>query len=136
MTHNPIYPGYIWRQAFDFPEGFFQAGDVVRAEFRRFPNDTAPLASVEGGIGAVIEDDRLFVELNEDQTEAIARGGAIAVVRTTRAELITAASAGGLIPGEPYLIMDEGRLAWAISTTEFRATVTQDDLEGFTFFSQ
>src|SRR5690606_2427710 len=73
MTHNPIYPGYIWRQAFDFPEGFFEAGDVVRAEFRRFAKDPAPLAAIEGGLGAVIEDNRLFVELSEEQTSAIAR---------------------------------------------------------------
>lgn len=92
MVHNPIYPGYVWRQAFDFPEGFFEAGDVVRAEFRRFASDTSPLASIEGGTGAAIEDNRLFVELSEEQTEAIARGGARTVTN------FVVERAGGDIP--------------------------------------
>lgn len=66
----------------------------------------------------------------------MARNATITVLRTTRAALVAQANAGQLIVGEPYLIIDEGRLAWAISTTEFRATVTQDDLEGKAFFSQ
>lgn len=66
----------------------------------------------------------------------MARNATITVLRTTRAALVAQANAGQLIVGEPYLITDEGRLAWAISTTEFRATVTQDDLEGKAFFSQ
>lgn len=92
MTHNPIYPGYIWRQAFDFPEGFFEAGDVVRAEFRRFAKDPAPLASIEGGTGAAIEENRLFVELTEEQTSAISRGGARTVTN------FVVERAGGDIP--------------------------------------
>lgn len=66
----------------------------------------------------------------------MARNATITVLRTTRAALVAQANAGQLIAGEPYLIIDEGRLAWAISATEFKATVTQDDLESFTFFSQ
>lgn len=66
----------------------------------------------------------------------MARNATIRVLRTTRAALVAQANAGNLVAGEPYLIMDEGRLAWAISTSEFRTCVTQEDLEGKTFFDQ
>lgn len=73
MVHNPIYPGFIWRQAFDFPAGFFQLGDVVRAEFRRAPASSELLTSIDGGSSALIDGDRLFVELTEEQTASISQ---------------------------------------------------------------
>lgn len=75
MVHNPIYPGFSWSQAFDFPDGFFQPGDIVRAEFRRFAQDPAVLAEIRSGEGAVIDGNRLFVTLSDEQTAAIGKRG-------------------------------------------------------------
>lgn len=79
MVNNPIYPGFLWRQAFDFPQGFFEQGDVVRAEFRRFAKDAHAVTTVKSDDGAVIEGDRLFVELNEGKTELIKAAGAYVI---------------------------------------------------------
>lgn len=75
MVHNPIFPGYVWRQAFDFPEGFFEPGDNLRAEFRS--KIGAPvLASVSTeGEGIWIDNDRVFVELNAAQTDDMRAAG-------------------------------------------------------------
>lgn len=75
MVHNPIYPGFAWSQAFDFPENFFQPGDGARAEFRGLAQDPSLLAEVRTGDGVTIDGARLFVELNEDRTTAIGRRG-------------------------------------------------------------
>lgn len=76
MSHNPIYPGFEWAQAFDFPDGFLQPGDGVRAEFRRSPADTAALTSITNGDGIQITGNRLFVSLTGDQTKQVAKCGA------------------------------------------------------------
>lgn len=75
MSHNPIYPGFVWKQAFDFPPGFFEPGDTACAEFRRFAQDPLPLAGVQSGGGIELDGDRLFVELSEDQIAAIGKRG-------------------------------------------------------------
>lgn len=75
MANNPICVGFRWRQAFLFPQGFFEDGDVIRAEFRRFPKAETLLASVCGDPGAVISDRTLFIELTPEQTTEIASRG-------------------------------------------------------------
>lgn len=79
MVNNPIYPGFLWRQAFDFPQGFFEQGDAVRAEFRRFSKDTTAITMVISNDGAEVEGDRLFVELSEEKTALIKSAGAYVI---------------------------------------------------------
>jgi hypothetical protein len=47
MTTNPIAIGFDWRQAVAFPEGSFQLGDQVRAEFCRYASDRLGLELLE-----------------------------------------------------------------------------------------
>lgn len=68
MANNPIFIGFEWRQAFDFPDGFLEPGDNVRAEFRRYASDSNPIASIEVGAGVEIDENRVFLTLTEDQT--------------------------------------------------------------------
>lgn len=74
MSNNPIFVGYEWQQAFDFPAGYFQLGDYVRAEFRSSPSDAELLASVTQGAGSVVEDDRLYITLSPTQTSEMLPG--------------------------------------------------------------
>lgn len=55
----------------------------------------------------------------------MARGNAIKVLRTTRANLDTQAGLSGLLAGEPYLITDEGRFAVATSASAYVAFAKQ-----------
>lgn len=50
----------------------------------------------------------------------MARSNSIKVLRATRANLNTEAAGAGLLPGEPYLITDENRLAVGLSTTTYQ----------------
>lgn len=49
----------------------------------------------------------------------MARGNAIKVLRTTRANLNSQAGLGNLLAGEVYLVTDESRLAVGLSTTTY-----------------
>lgn len=124
--------------------------DRIAALAERVASEIKAAQTVLAGLGSLARQDAGDVEITGGSIGGVSVSGSvidggelaasrentIAVVRATRAELVAQASAGQLIAGEPYLIIDEGRLAWAISATEFKATVMQDDLEGFTFFSQ
>jgi len=79
MVNNPIYPGFDWAQAFDFPDDFFQLGDSVRAEFRQFPKDIQAIASVSDSDGAIIEGNRLFIQLTAAKTVLMQRGAGYVV---------------------------------------------------------
>ena len=51
----------------------------------------------------------------------------IKIKRATRDQLNSAASAGNLVQGEPYLITDEDKLAVGLSTTTYQEYVADDD---------
>lgn len=54
----------------------------------------------------------------------------IRVIRTTRANLNAQATAGNLLPGEPYLITDENRFAVATSASAYQAMALQSEAGG------
>ena len=58
----------------------------------------------------------------------MARGQPIKVLRTTRANLDSQASAAGLLVGEPYLITDENRLAVGLTTGTYGEAVIPTDI--------
>lgn len=75
---NPIYPGFEWRQAFDLPAGFVQAGDRFRAEFRQAVSDQTPIASVSSlGDGISVADNRLTIILGRSKTARMETGSVV-----------------------------------------------------------
>lgn len=52
----------------------------------------------------------------------------IKIKRATRAQLNSAATAGQLVQGEPYLITDEDRIAVGLSTTTYKTMPTEDEI--------
>lgn len=54
----------------------------------------------------------------------------IRVKRGTRAQLNTAASAGQLLAGEPYLITDEGRIALGLSASTYEVYAKTSEISG------
>lgn len=60
----------------------------------------------------------------------MARKQAIKILRTTRAALDSAASGGGLLIGEPYLITDEDRIAVGLSATTYQTYAKSGEIVG------
>src|SRR5690606_32168711 len=105
--------------------------DRIAALAERVASEIKAAQSALAGLGSLSGQDAGEVEITGGSiggvtvSQSVIDGGSssrantIAVLRTTRAALTALANAGDLIPGEPSLIIDEGRLAWAISATEF-----------------
>ena len=81
-VHNPVFVGFVWRQAFDLPAGALQVGDAVRADFRQcHPSLPEAVISVRSGAGittalgftnsAGVLVDRVTVEFTEAQTRGL-----------------------------------------------------------------
>jgi len=60
----------------------------------------------------------------------MAREVPIQVLRTTRANLNSQASANGLLVGEPYLITDESRLAIGTAADGYEAMAKESEAGG------
>ena len=101
MTTNPIAIGFDWRQAFDFPAGFFQVGDAVRAEFRHYPSDGTPLATAT----TRIEGNRLFLELAATQTAAMQKMAKMAAITNFVVERGDEEIAIGVIVTVPVVLL-------------------------------
>ncbi|MEK7661474.1 MAG: hypothetical protein AAB680_05485 [Pseudomonadota bacterium] len=52
----------------------------------------------------------------------------VQIKRGTRAQIVTAAGASGLVAGEPYLITDENRLAVGLSATTYQDFAKQNEI--------
>ena len=74
---NPIHPGFEWRQAFDFPGGWLQAGDQLRAQVRHRVKGRlyADLSSPDAGL--TIEGSRVVMTLSEEQTRELREGSVV-----------------------------------------------------------
>ena len=57
----------------------------------------------------------------------MARKNTISFLKTTRGNLNTQASANALIPGEPYLITDENRIAVALSVSTYQTYLKEGE---------
>lgn len=60
----------------------------------------------------------------------------IRVKRATRAQLTTAAGAGNLAQGEPYLVTDEGRLAIGTGTGAAASLVVSEGVQRIVVLTQ
>ena len=60
----------------------------------------------------------------------------IRVKRATRAQLGTAAGAGNLAQGEPYLVTDEGRIAVGLGTTSAASMVVGESVQRIVVLTQ
>lgn len=101
MANNPIFVGYAWSQAFDFPDDFLQSGDEIRAEVRKSVTDSAPLITLSSGDGIEIDGNRVFVTLTTDQTSPLGstlEGTTHGVPRGTIVTNFTVIRGGGEIP--------------------------------------
>lgn len=92
LADNPIAIGYAWACPLDFPAGFLQAGDEVRADFRSLPEaETAFVAD------AVRDGTRVTLALTAEQTATMKHGARY------YADLILVTQADGEVPANARL---------------------------------
>ena len=65
---NPIIPGYAWGQAFRFPPGFLQSGDVLAADFRQSAAGVLRYLQARSGVEIARDGDDVSIRLSGEQT--------------------------------------------------------------------
>lgn len=71
-VRNPIVPGYLWGQAFQFPPGALLEGDILVADFREVAHGVRRFAQVRSGVGITRDGDTITIGLDTIQTQRMA----------------------------------------------------------------